>query len=257
MIKISVLHNELDKFVEEKSGFSIFIEAFGKKILFDTSIDKDILKNAKKLGIDLFDSDYIVLSHGHWDHTEGLKYLKGIKAEIIAHPDCFEKKYYDKVSIGSPFSKEEMKRYFNLILSKEHYFIDENIVFLGEIPRRTEFECTKSIGYLENGKDDFVLDDSALVIKTDRGLIIISGCSHAGICNIVKYAKEVCKEERILVLLGGFHLFDKKVTDRTVNFIKDQNIKHIYPAHCRDEYAFSEFEKIGAKTIHTCQVLVI
>ncbi len=257
MIKVSVLHNELDKFVEEKSGFSVFIKVFGKKILFDTSIDKDILENSKKLGIDLFDLDYLVLSHGHWDHTEGLKYLKGIKADIIAHPDCFEKKYYNKVSIGSPFSKEEMERYFKLILSKEPYSIDENIIFLGQIPRKTAFESKKPIGYLENGEDDFVMDDSAIVIKTDKGLIILSGCSHSGICNIIKYAKEVCEEDKILVLLGGFHLFDKKVTDKTVDFIKDQNIKHIYPAHCLDEYAFSEFEKIGAKRIRTLQKLVI
>jgi 7,8-dihydropterin-6-yl-methyl-4-(beta-D-ribofuranosyl)aminobenzene 5'-phosphate synthase len=101
------------------------------------------------------------------------------------------------------------------------------------------------------------MDDSAIVIKTDEGLIIISGCSHAGICNIINYAKEVCKEDKILVLLGGFHLFDKKVTDKTVDFIKDQDIKQIYPAHCLDEYAFSEFEKIGAKRIRTLQVLVI
>ncbi|MEA1994491.1 MAG: MBL fold metallo-hydrolase [Euryarchaeota archaeon] len=257
MIRISVLHNELEKFVEEKSGFSVFIEVFGKKILFDTSINKDILKNARKLNIDLSSADYIVLSHGHWDHTEGLQYLTDIEAEVIAHPACFDKKYYEDVSIGAPFTMEEMEEHFHVKLSKEPYFLTEKIVFLGEIPRRTPFESQDPLGYLTNGDNDFLLDDSALAIKSQKGLIVISGCSHAGICNIIIHAKKVCNEDRIHAVLGGFHLFDKEKTNKTVKFLTEQDIGHIYPAHCLDTYAFSAFEKIGADRIHTCQQLVL
>ena len=93
-MKICVLHEEMDEFIEEYSGFSVYIEFKGKKILFDTSNDKkgkDILKNAKKLNIDLFNKlDYIVLSHGHYDHTNGLVALRGTKARVLAHPEYFE-----------------------------------------------------------------------------------------------------------------------------------------------------------------------
>ena len=258
-MKICVLHEEMDEFIEEYSGFSVYIEFKEKKILFDTSNDKkgkDILKNAKKLNIDLFNKlDYIVLSHGHYDHTNGLVALRGTKAKVLAHPDCFERKYYQERFIGSPFSKEEMEKEFKLILSKEPYFITEDIVFLGQVPRITSFEGKVPIGRRENGEGDFVLDDSALSIKTKKGLVIISGCSHSGICNIIEYSKEVCKENNIYVLLGGFHLFDKEVTDKTVEFIKKQTLEKIYPAHCLNNYAFSKILKIGGKRIHTLQTL--
>jgi len=228
-------------------------------IFDDTSNDKagtDILKNATKLNIDFINKiDYIIFSHGHYDHTNGIAALIGTKAAIIAHPGCFEKKWYDGQQIGSPFSKEELKKNFKLYLSKEPYFITENIIFLGEIPKITGYEGREPIGKRENGKDDFVADDSALVMKTKKGLVVISGCSHSGICNIIKYAKQVCNENNIYVLLGGFHLFDRETTDKTIEFIKEQNINEIYPAHCLDYYAFSEFNKIGAQRIHTLQTL--
>ncbi len=260
-MKISILHKELEHFAEESSGFSVYLQADGNNILFDTSNDKKgtiILDNSKKLNIDLFNkTDYIVLSHGHYDHTNGLKALIGTKAFIVAHPDCFERKFYGELQIGAPFSKKEMEEKFRLNLSKEPYFITENIIFLGEIPRKMPFEAIDPIGKRENGKDDFVLDDSALAIKTKKGLIIVSGCSHAGLCNIIEYAKQVCKEEKIYALLGGFHLFEKEITDKTIEFIKKQKIAHIYPGHCLSDYAFFEFKKIGAKRFHTKDVLNI
>jgi 7,8-dihydropterin-6-yl-methyl-4-(beta-D-ribofuranosyl)aminobenzene 5'-phosphate synthase len=256
-VKLVVLHKELEKFKGGESGFCVFIEAFNKKILFDTSFSDIIIKNSEKLGINLLDVDYIVLSHGHWDHTNGLKFLEKTKGTIIAHPDCFEKKYRGSRYIGSPFSKEEIIKKFKVVFSKNPYFIDENIVFLGQIPRKIEFESKEPIGKRENGEDDFVLDDSALIIKLDKGLIIISGCSHAGICNIIEYAKEVCNESKIYAVLGGFHLFNKELVDKTIEFIEKQNIDQIYPAHCLSDYAFSEFEKIDGRRLKTLQKLYL
>ncbi|GAG01892.1 unnamed protein product, partial [marine sediment metagenome] len=81
------------------------------------------------------------------------------------------------------------------------------------------------------------------------------GCSHAGICNIIDHAKQICKENKIYILLGGFHLFNNDITDKTIEFIKKQDIKYLYPAHCLNSYAFSEFKKIGGERIHTLQIL--
>ena len=95
MIKITVLHNELDEFVEEKSGFSVLIETKTKKFLFDASYSNDIIENARKGKIDLSNIDYLVLSHGHIDHTEGLKFVDfSCVKNLLAHPDCFQKKYF-------------------------------------------------------------------------------------------------------------------------------------------------------------------
>ena len=95
MVNITVLHNELENFIEEKSGFSVLIKSDNVKILFDVSYSDDIIQNSKKGNIDLSNIDYLVFSHGHIDHTEGLKFinLSDIK-NVLAHPDCFQKKYF-------------------------------------------------------------------------------------------------------------------------------------------------------------------
>ncbi|MCK5334117.1 MAG: MBL fold metallo-hydrolase [Candidatus Aenigmarchaeota archaeon] len=260
MIKITVLHNETNEFVEEKSGFSVLIETKNKKILFDTSYSDDIIENAGKGKIDLSNIDYLVLSHGHIDHTEGLRFIDFSEVKtLLAHPDCFLKKYFKGAGyIGVPLVLDYLKRKTNTILTKEPYWLEENkVVFLGEIPRKTDFEAKEPIGYLETGEDDFVLDDSAIAIKADKGLIIISGCSHCGICNIIEYAKEVCGENKIYAILGGFHLFNKESTDKTIEFIKNQTIEKIHPTHCLSKYAFNEFKKIDGRRIYALQELLL
>ena len=258
MAKITVLHNELDEFENEDSGFSLLIDIDNLKILFDVSFSDDILKNAEKSKINLDIINYLVLSHGHIDHTDGLRFIDFSTIKIVlAHPDCFQKKYFgEKIETGCPVDLAEIKRRTNIILSKEPYWIKKDeIVFLGEIPRANNFEAKEPIGYLEDGKGDFVSDDSALVIKSDEGLIIISGCSHSGICNIIEHAKEVCNQDKIKAVIGGFHLFDKNITDKTIDYFKTRNINKIHPAHCLDKYAFSEFEKIGARRLRTLMEL--
>ncbi len=251
MVKITVLHKELPEFVDEDSGFSLLIEN-NSRILFDTSYSNQIIENAAKAGIDL-DVDYIVLSHGHIDHTEGLKYIDLENKTIIAHPDCFQMKYLDG-EIGCPVRLTELKKKTKVILSRQPYWIDKKTVFLGEIKRETDFEGKNTVGYLKDNTEDLVKDDTAIAIKTSQGLIIVSGCSHSGICNIIEYAKKVCKEN-IHAVIGGFHLFDKKTTHRTIEYFKTNNINRIYPLHCLKNYAFKEFEKIGAQRLHTLQEL--
>ena len=182
--------------------------------------------------------------------------LSDIK-NILAHPDCFQKRFFEEGEyIGMPIELEDLKKITNVILSKELYWIlKDKIVFLGEIPRENDFEGNNPVGYLENGNKDYVMDDSAIVVKSEKGLIVISGCSHSGICNIIQYAKKVCKEEKIFAVLGGFHLFEKSITDKTIEYFKKQNIENIYSMHCLDSYAFSQFEKIGGKRIHVLQEL--
>ena len=135
-----------------EAGLSFLIETAGKKILFDTGLSGLFLANAEKMGISLRDLDVLVLSHGHIDHTGGLatlaRYLAaatpdGVQPrvpELIAHPRCFWPKEKDGRKNGSAVSEEEARQQFPVSLSAEPVWITEDLVFLGEIPRRFPFE---------------------------------------------------------------------------------------------------------------------
>ncbi len=247
-MKITILAEDQAKFDSRylaEHGLSILIED-DKKVLFDVGQSDVFLRNAEKLQVDLSDIDYIVLSHGHFDHTDGLKFLGDErKFNVIAHPLCFNKKYYEDTYIGAPFSLEEMEKRFDLITSRQPFKISDNMFFLGEIPRKNDFEGKTPVGYVTEGpkqKEDHVPDDSAIAIKTPKGLVIVTGCSHSGVCNIVEYAKKVTDEDKLYALIGGFHLLgNDKQLEGTIAFLKKQAAKYIYPCHCIDIPALSRF----------------
>ena len=106
----------------------------------------------------------------------------------------------------------------------------------GRDPRSNDFEAQKPIGIQKRSgiaETDYVLDDTALAYKTENGLFIITGCSHSGICNIISHARQVCGDDRIVGVLGGFHLFEvDEQTEKTIAYLKNCNIKQLYPCHC-------------------------
>ena len=241
-MKLKVLEDNntfIDMYYLGEPAVSYYIEDGQNKILFDTGYSDAFIKNAEKMNVDLNEIHKIVISHGHDDHTKGLKYfLKEKKAiELIAHPKCFEYKE-DKTGlyIGSPLSKDELSNFCKLQLSSEPMMISDHIIFLGEIPSLNDFEPRYSIGksMIDGEKvDDMIEDDSAIVYKSDQGLFIITGCSHSGICNILEYAKKVCNETRVYGVIGGFHLFEiDERLDKTIQYLKENNIKWLYPCHC-------------------------
>ena len=191
-------------------GLSYLIEHNGERILFDTGQSDLFLMNARTMGINLKNIDTIILSHGHFDHGNGLQYLAGGK--LICHPGCFVKRYRkaDYSYIGLKNSKEELSKKFNLVISSKPYHISDKIVFLGEIPRITVFESKHTSFILDGGIPDFVMDDSAIALLLDKGLFVVTGCGHAGVVNTLEHAKKVTGENTIYGIMGGFHL--KKAT---------------------------------------------
>lgn len=229
----------IDQYYLGEPAVSYYIEDGNTRVLFDAGYSDAFMINAKAMGIDLDHVDKVVLSHGHDDHTRGLKYyLEGPRnVTLVAHPDCFNYKEDENgLYIGSPFSKDELMERCTLQLSDQPVKVSENIFFLGEIPVVHGFEARKPIGktILHGQKeDDFLLDDSALVYKSADGLFIITGCSHSGICNIIEHAKKVCNEQRILGVIGGFHLFkNDEQLQSTINHFKENQIQLLYPCHC-------------------------
>lgn len=237
----------IDQYYLGEPAVSYYIEADGKNILFDTGYSDIVLENARKMGIDLSGLTHIVLSHGHNDHTRGLKYLSReldlSKVELIAHPGCFLQREIDGESIGAPFAEKEIGEICRYRPQSGPFALSEHCIYLGQIPQSNPFEVRKQIGQIQE-EPDYVWDDSALAIKTREGLYIVTGCSHSGICNITEYAREVCKERRIAGIIGGFHLFERDAQlDETIRYLSDIGAKELYPCHCVSLLAKAEMMK--------------
>lgn len=239
----------IDRYFTAEPGLSILIESSGKKILFDLGYSGIFLTNAEKLKIDLLDLDYVVLSHGHIDHTGGLvplirHYQEAIIEDhfsnlptVVAHPHCFCSRPMPPLSdVGAPVDENQIRRYFPILLSTSPVWLTENLVFLGEIPRDSRPTSLKkrTIVTPQGNLPDLLLDDTALAFKSDQGLVIITGCSHSGICAIIRYARQVCEEQRIRDVIGGFHLMDDDNAgiSRTVNELAALKPASLHPCHC-------------------------
>ncbi|WP_293813297.1 MBL fold metallo-hydrolase [uncultured Phascolarctobacterium sp.] len=229
----------IDQYYLAEPALSIYIENGEKKYLFDTGYSNVYLKNAAKLGIDLEHLDAVIISHGHNDHTGGLAFYPKLQKKplLVAHLGIMESKRAEGLSISLPVSESYLQERFTFKLIRELLWLDEQLVFLGEIPRVNDFENKNPVGehcLADGWHDDYVLDDSALVYKQKDGIYIITGCSHAGICNIAEYAKQVTGCSVIKSIIGGLHLFsgNSQQTLATVDYLK-QNIEGvIYPCHC-------------------------
>lgn len=224
-------------------GLSLFIQMRGINILFDTGRSDVYKVNAKNLGIDLDDTDFVVLSHRHWDHAGGLQLHEfQEKKKLVIHPIILEKIYSEQA--------EKLRADFEIVESRQPLEFAPNAYYLGEIPRKNNFEE----GVYRNDKME---DDSAIVIKSKKGAIVISGCSHAGICNICEYAKAVTGDN-IYAVIGGFHLFEdnKKTVDATIEYFQKEKIEHLYPMHCVDFSTLVKFHlTFGIKKLSTGDIL--
>ncbi|CAG35690.1 MBL fold metallo-hydrolase [Desulfotalea psychrophila] len=263
-MKITVLMDNntlIDKYFLAEPAVSYLIEESGVKILFDLGYSDAFIQNGQKMGEDLLDINYIVISHGHNDHTRGLQPLlehlldqpeQGfLSPKIIAHPTVFEHKEYEGESIGADIDMAAVKTACQLNLQKNPFWITPSLVFLGEIERNNDFENKSPLGkHGDDRADDYLMDDSALVYKSKDGLVIITGCSHSGICNIIEYGKKICGEERIVDIIGGFHLLqpDERQDQGTRDYFQRAKIAQMHPCHCTSlqyKIILSHYSNIG------------
>jgi 7,8-dihydropterin-6-yl-methyl-4-(beta-D-ribofuranosyl)aminobenzene 5'-phosphate synthase len=253
-VKLTVLIDNntlIDRYFYGEPAVSYFIEDGNIKVLLDVGYSDAFIKNAQKMKIDLLDVDFVVLSHGHLDHTWGLvpliqlyteaelEKIRYKKPTLVTHPLTFSTRTIKGLNeIGSIISEEKVANHFKLELSKDPVWLTERLVFLGQIARTNEFEAKRPIGkILGTGlEDDYLIDDSAIAYKSQRGLVIITGCSHAGICNIIEHAKKFCEEERIIDIIGGFHLLNPsdEQLQGTLEYLKKLKPDNVHACHCTD-----------------------
>jgi len=247
-------------------GFSavVSLETGGKtrKALFDFGFsEKGALQNARTLGVDLAGIEAMVLSHGHIDHHGGLpafaESLGSRGIELVLHPAAFRNLRYIKHSgdsrspLPAPDRTRLEKAGVRVATSQTPYaLLDGALLFLGEIPKRTDFEKGMLKARYEEGgveKFDPIEDDSAVVAHVrGKGLVVLSGCAHSGIVNTVAYAREVTGVERIFAVMGGFHLTGadfEPVIGQTTAALKALNPGYIVPTHCTGRRASVQIER--------------
>ena len=236
------------------------------KFLFDTGVSKEgIVNNSDVLGINLIDIETIILSHGHFDHISGLISTLGRlkkSVEIIAHPEAFLRRwlvYPNGNKARMDFLDEEeinqaggiirkvdkisfLPRNVNMQSKKKTNQGNNRVMITGEIPRVTEFEKGFPLQYKEQDNeinlvpDPLVSDDQALIMNVkNKGLIILTGCGHAGIVNTINFAKKVTGIKKIYCVIGGFHLSGQDYEDSiplTIAELTRVNPQYIVPCHC-------------------------
>lgn len=227
-------------------GLSIYIEVDDKRILFDTGQSGNFIDNAKKLNIDLKNLDYVAISHGHFDHSGGLERLiKEVNGniELYLGDGFFNKKYSlredgDYSYLGNTFDENfllENGVKFKYV-KDEIINLTENLMIFSNFQREEEFENTNPFMYLKDGEDyikDEFLDEISLGINTSKGLVVIVGCSHVGILNIINTI-ESKTGLRIYGIIGGTHLVkeDDEKINSIIEYLREKEIKLIGACHC-------------------------
>ncbi|MFO7671385.1 MAG: MBL fold metallo-hydrolase [Bacteroidales bacterium] len=257
-MKISILtENCAGSNTLAEHGLSYLIEFDGRIILFDTGQSDIFLNNARTLHIKLDTIDMVILSHGHFDHGDGLGFLSGFN--LLCHPGCFEKRYRktDHTYIGLKKTRDEISLNFNVITSAGPFQITDRIWFLGEIPRLTDFELQSTSFVFEDGTSDNIPDDSALAMVLPEGLFVITGCGHAGIVNTLEHARSITGCDKIYGIIGGFHMKEINLQlEETVRYLKANQVQHIFPSHCTELPALTVFyDHFRIKPVKTGDIL--
>lgn len=255
--KITILSTMLSDTHIGEWGFSALVEVNGEKILFDTgSRPNTVFQNAIELNIDLSNIKNVYLSHNHKDHTGGLLFLK------TKYPNSFVNAH---VGEGIFYSRPNKNGGDHYLLKNKNDLIQKGVKFIfhkqpnqiipkvwttGQIPREYDEKNWSQLGKLidQNGniQEDIIPEDQSLFFDTKKGIVLISGCGHAGIINTLEYVSKIFPNRPIYKILGGFHLLklDAEKLKWTADKMKSYGVDYFVGAHCtgiNSTYMLREF----------------
>ncbi len=240
-MKVSVLveNTSINKAIQAGVGLSLFIEHKGVSVLYDVGPDNSIVNNADQMNIDLNHVDYVVLSHGHKDHTGGLSFVDCSK--IYAHPKAKEPLFSKERNISMPLC--------NLIEVESELTIADGIHLLVNSSKRG-FVPENSHLYRNGSLDDFS-HELMLIIELESELILFSGCSHQGVTNMI-YTAEKRYKKPVRITFGGMHLKDyEDLTD--LEMLKDELLSMdtvFYTGHCTGDKAYEYLNEYLEGQLH-------
>ena len=237
LIKTLVENTSISKDFGSEHGLSLYIETKKHKILFDVGASELFLQNAKKLDVSIADVDFLVISHGHYDHGGGLKSFlhENTKAQVFLHRHAFEKHYAVRKNDEFDFIglDEDLKQNKQIILTSDRFFISSGI--------QREPRPKSNSGLLKEHKgqtiDDTFAHEQNLVVEEDGKTLLITGCAHNGIINILEHFHSI-KGRMPGYVIGGFHLSsrsggneDSEMVDRIGKYLMGTKAK-FYTCHC-------------------------
>jgi 7,8-dihydropterin-6-yl-methyl-4-(beta-D-ribofuranosyl)aminobenzene 5'-phosphate synthase len=276
-LKITVLVTNLAGDPHEGSGewgYSALVEVDGHKIVYDTGASPNVaLANAKLLKVNLSDVDQVILSHNHWDHVGGLMSLRNElktanpKALSRAHVGAriFEPRLNDAGDDQNglrAIRAEYIAGGGEFVVHDKPTEIFPGVWFTGPVPRNNPEKnwnpglSLKTAGGLV---EDNVPEDSALIFDTAEGIVILTGCAHAGIVNITQYARSLLGNKPIVAIVGGLHLFaaSDQTVDWTAATLKTYDVANLLAGHCSGLEATYKLRQVLGLTRKTAVVSAV
>ena len=258
--------NELKNSLLAEHGFSALVTVTAgetsRSILFDFGFSAHgAAFNARAMSLDLSSVEAAALSHGHLDHVGGMAELSGLIGKkgipLVLSPEAFRSPRYIKFSEEFKVSFPPLTRtqvadagLSAVETAKPYGLLDDAVLYLGEIPRKTDFETgVPNFFYKKDGQEtwDDLADDTAIVMNVrGRGLVIVSGCAHSGIVNTVTYARQLTGVDTVHAVMGGFHLSGpdmEPIVEKTARGLKALNPAYVIPTHCTGRYAVGVIER--------------
>ncbi len=238
-------------------GLSMWIEVGDQRILWDTGQTDKAFKNAAQLGIDIGSADIIAISHGHYDHTGGLAEAIALAshARLYLHPKAMEQRFSLKKDIcravGMPHSAQlaviEKDMADGLCFIDHKTELAGGAVLTGPVPRRTPYEDTGGSFFCDSACTiiDSITDDQSLYFDSPKGTVVILGCAHSGVVNILNAVSEWTDGQNIYAVIGGLHLVnaDAYRIEQTIAAFRQYDIQCIAPLHCTGSAAMQQIKK--------------